>query len=333
MNNPFDYIPDEECNEAFRKLTVRLEILRESELPEDINFCRHIESGCMLGVLIASDAEGRRHVLYAFSGQLGKAGFHYPGFVGPVFDYLSPEGYFKSREREISRQNREIDSFEENVLVKAKGDYEREKSRLEKEVEAYREICRKSKLARDARRKSGGHTKEDDAAMIRQSQFEKAELHRLKRRVSESLSPYAATLCEAQAHLDALKGKRKTDSEALQEWLFSNFRLLNARGERKSLSEIFADTPMGIPPSGAGECCAPKLLQAAYLKGLTPVSMAEYWYGEPKDGTVRIHGNHYPACRGRCLPVLRWMLQGLPVEPPVDGGNHVEVEHEPEIVF
>ena len=82
------------------------------------------------------------------------------------------------------------------------------------------------------------------------------------------------------------------DSETLQKWLFDSFRLLNARGESRSLSEIFAGTPLRIPPSGAGECCAPKLLQAAYLEGLTPVSIAEYWYGRPKGGEVRVHGRH-----------------------------------------
>ena len=94
-----------------------------------------------------------------------------------------------------------------------------------------------------------------------------------------------------------MKEQRRADSEALQQWLFSNFKLLNARGESKSLSGIFAETPMGIPPSGAGECCAPKLLQAAYAQGLSPVAIAEYGYGRPKDGEVRIHGRHYQACR------------------------------------
>ena len=93
MNNPFDYIPTTECDEAFRKLVIRLEALKSSENPDDINSCRSIEEGCMLGVLIATDPDGERHALYAFSGQLGDAGFYYPGFVGPVFDYLQPDGY------------------------------------------------------------------------------------------------------------------------------------------------------------------------------------------------------------------------------------------------
>ena len=147
------------------------------------------------------------------------------------------------------------------------------------------------------------------------------------------LEPFAVNLEKVRSCLRELKEKRRSDSEALQQWLFSSFRLLNARGESRSLSEIFADTPMKIPPSGAGECCAPKLLQAAYLKGWHPVSMAEYWYGKPKGGEVRKHGAYYPACRGKCLPVLGWMLQGLEIEPPFDHENISAYRDEPQILY
>lgn len=333
MNNPFEYTPDEACDEAFKDLVVRVEALKKSKNPDDVNFCRELEEGKMLGVLIAADSCGRRHTLYAFSGQLGDGGFYHPGFVEPVFDYLQPDGYFKTKEADISRQNIEIAKFEEDDLANIKEDYERIKEKLNAEVADYKEKCRLSKMRRDAKRKSGTCDADEMACMIRQSQFEKAELHRLKKRLATILEPYAVKLKDARARLDALKEKRRSDSEALQTWLFTNFRLLNARGERRSLSDIFADTPMGVPPSGAGECCAPKLLQAAYLRGWQPVSMAEYWYGKPKDGEVRRHGEHYPACRGKCLPVLGWMLQGLPVDPPLNGDCQLSAVSNPEIIY
>lgn len=321
MNNPFDYTPDAACEEAFRKLTAGLEALKESDRPDDVNFCRELEAGKMLGVLIATDAGGVHHTLYAFSGQLGDGGFYHRGFVGPVFDYLRPDGYFKTKEAEISRQNAEIARFEEGDFARIKGDCLRAEQRLNAEVSEYKEKCRLSKLERDARREAGDADEDEMDAMIRRSQFEKAELRRLKKRLAADLEPYAADFKRARSHLDGLKEKRRSDSEALQDWLFSNFMVLNARGESRSLSDIFADTPMGVPPSGAGECCGPKLLQAAYLQGWHPVAMAEYWYGKPNGGEVRRHGVHYPACRGKCLPVLSWMLQGLDVEPPLDGSD------------
>ena len=333
MNNPFDYIPDAECDEAFGKLIAGLETLKESDNPADVNFCRELEAGKMLGVLIAVDSSGGRHTLYAFSGQLGDGGFYHEGFVEPVFDYLRPDGYFKTKERDISRQTREIALFEKNSLAPAKDEYLRAKKTIDAQISEFKEKCRLSKLERDSKRKSGIVGEDELADMIRRSQFEKAELHRLKKRLAADIEPHVSRLEDAQSHLDTLKEKRRTDSEDLQNWLFSNFMLLNSRGESKSLGKIFAETPLRIPPSGAGECCAPKLLQSAYLRGWTPVAIAEYWYGKPKEGEVRIHGEHYPACRGKCLPVLSWMLGGLDIEPPLHSERQSIPAHRPEIVF
>ena len=333
MNNPFDYRPGRECEEAFRELSRQIDALKASDRPEDINFCREMESGKMLGVLIALDCSGERHTLYAFSGQLGHGGFYRNGFVEPVFDYLQPDGYFKIHEAEISRQNAAISQFEKDELADIRRMYDEAKERLDRELADFKEKCRQSKISRDARRESGELSEEEIAEMIRQSQFEKAELHRLKKKLAAQLEPYTTRLKRTEARLEELKERRKADSESLQDWLFTNFKVLNARGESQSLRDIFADTVMKIPPSGAGECCAPKLLQAAYRRGWHPVAMAEYWYGRPNGGEVRKHGEYYPACRGKCRPVLNWMLQGLEVTPPLESTLHKEVSHNPEILF
>lgn len=333
MNNPFDYTPDDACGEAFRELTLRIEALKKSDRAEDVGLCRELEAGKMLGVLIAEDDRGERHTLFAFSGQIGEGGFHHRDFVGPVFDYLQPDGHFKTHEADISLQNMEISRFEEETLTEVRGEYERVKAGLDAEVSAYKEKCRLSKIERRLKRAEGIADEAELADMTRQSQFDKAELHRLKKRVAAELEPYEVKLKEAEAKLEAMKDKRRADSEALQKWLFDSFSVLNARGESRSLSDIFAETSMKIPPSGAGECCAPKLLQASYMKGLTPLAMAEYWYGRPKGGELRIHGRHYPACRGKCLPVLIWMLQGLDIEPPLDSEYRSIETKEPEIIF
>lgn len=333
MNNPFDYRPGKECEEAFARLIGRIGALRQSATPQDVNFCGELEKGKMLGVLVAEDKDGQHHLLYAFSGQLGSCGFHYPGFVPPVFDYLQPDGYFKNKEREISDMNLKIAGFESGLYAGVKDEYESMRNALYSKVSEFKDKCRLSKLERDERRSLGGVDGETEAAMIRQSQFEKAELRRMKAKVRAELEPVELKLKRAQSHLDAMKEKRRSESEALQQWLFDNFKLLNAQGESRSLSEIFAETPLKIPPSGAGECCAPKLLQAAYIRGLRPVSIAEYWYGQPKDGEVRRHGEHYPACRGKCGPVLGWMLQGLEVYPPLESDRSCNTGQIPEVVY
>ena len=128
-------------------------------------------------------------------------------------------------------------------------------------------------------------------------------------------------------------------SLSLQLWLFQQYRLLNARGETKDLVEIWQDyhsaprirSRFPLPPGGTGDCCAPKLLQYAYLHHLTPVCMAEFWWGESPKSLIRHHGQFYPACRGKCKPVLTWMLQGLDVDPHMDVTGAVHPE--PAIIY
>ena len=112
-------------------------------------------------------------------------------------------------------------------------------------------------------------------------------------------------------------------SQELQLWLFRQYRLLNARGERRDVVDVWQDYHCSerirrkypLPPGGTGDCCAPKLLQYAYEHELKPVCMAEFWWGPSPKTEIRQHGQFYPACRGKCKPILTWMLQGLDVDP------------------
>ena len=118
-----------------------------------------------------------------------------------------------------------------------------------------------------------------------------------------------------QEIIEALKEERKQRSIALQQWIFEQFRLRNARGEEQDIYSIFTQTAHRNPPAGTGECAAPKLLQYAYLNNLQPLAMAEFWWGNSPKGEIRRHGHYYPACRHKCEPILSFMLQGLEVEP------------------
>jgi len=115
--------------------------------------------------------------------------------------------------------------------------------------------------------------------------------------------------------IQALKEERKNRSIALQQWIFHQFKLLNAKGETEDIYQIFANQAHRLPPAGTGECAAPKLLQYAYLHGLEPLAMAEFWWGNSPKGEIRRHGHYYPSCRHKCEPILNFMLQGLDVEP------------------
>lgn len=122
----------------------------------------------------------------------------------------------------------------------------------------------------------------------------------------------------------ALKAERRERSTALQEWLFRQYVVHNALGESKSILEIFAERGL-VPPGGTGDCAAPKLLQFAYIHGLKPIAMGEFWYGASPEKEVRRHGCFYPSCTGKCGPLLAFMLQGLDVEPnPLDADSPSE---------
>ena len=191
-------------------------------------------------------------------------------------------------------------------------------------IAAYQEKIKEAKAKRDARREAGNLNPEEEAEMVKESQFMKAELRRLKKSLSEKTS--LETEYEAyQADILSLKQLRKTLSDALQQWLFSQFHMQNHEGESKDLLEIFRDAALRdypqatiatsriaalkmVPPAGSGECCEPKLLQYAYQYGYKPLQMAMFWWGESPKEEIRHHLQFYPACNGKCKPILHWML-------------------------
>ncbi len=293
------------------------------------------EKGCgkMFGVLVVEyeDEEGalQRGFLAAYSGLLGGRN-DWPYFVPPVFDAQQPDGHFKRTEREISAINREIAAIEHDPeYLQSVEQHEQTKKRLQAEVDAFKAEVDAAKVRRDARRKSGEPlSEEEQAEMIRESQFMKAELRRRRKAMEQADSTLNT---QHSTFLKSLQRKRKQMSDELQRWLFSAYRMLNAKGEERDLIDIFREYTHAMPPAGAGDCCAPKLLQYAYLHHLRPVCMAEFWWGESPASEIRHHLHYYPACRSKCLPILTHMLKGLNVAPnPLAKKRHTA---EPRVLY
>ena len=293
------------------------------------------EKGCgkMFGVLVVEyeDEEGalQRGFLAAYSGLLGGRN-DWPYFVPPVFDAQQPDGHFKRTEREISAINREIAAIEHDPeYLQSVAQHEQTKKRLQAEVDAFKAEVDAAKVRRDARRKSGEPlSEEEQAEMIRESQFMKAELRRRRKAMEQAESTLNT---QHSTFLKSLQRKRKQMSDELQRWLFSAYRMLNAKGEERDLIDIFREYTHAMPPAGAGDCCAPKLLQYAYLHRLRPVCMAEFWWGESPASEIRHHLHYYPACRSKCLPILTHMLKGLDVAPnPLAQKRHTA---EPRVLY
>ena len=321
MNNPLDYQPHPLCIAACKEL--------QAYLSQREDWREEIGKGKMFGVLIVENTQpepGTPEIGYlaAYSGQIGGRS-DWDEFVPAVFDYLQPDGYFKTHEAEISGINQSIKQLEENEHMKeAKSLILQLQEERKRTIATYQEKMKEAKAKRDARREAGNLTPEEEAEMVKESQFMKAELRRLKKSLSEKTS--LETEYEAyQADILSLKQLRKTLSDALQQWLFSQFQMQNHEGESKDLLEIFRDAALRdypqatiatsriaalkmVPPAGSGECCEPKLLQYAYLHGYKPLQMAMFWWGESPKEEIRHHLQFYPACNGKCKPILHWML-------------------------
>lgn len=326
FNNPFDYEPDALCRAAVKQLQAKLPI-------EPIE-------GKMYGVLIV-ERNGEIGYLQAYSGQIADEG---EDFVPAVFDYLQPDGYFKIHEAEITQLNQKIAQLKASTAYRqAQENLKSIQQEAEKAIDEARRVMQGAKFLRDKRRKEAFISEAERNEMTRQSQFLKAELQRKKKAYAEQITAAQAIVDSYQEQITAWKRERKMKSDRLQRWLFSQFSLLNACEERKNLLDIFRDYYLQnspartkaahiisvntaehaakeslaaslLPPSGAGECCEPKLLQYAFLHGYKPISMAMFWWGPSPKTEIRQHGNYYPACNGKCKPILEWMLEGIDVD-------------------
>lgn len=303
---PFCYTPHPLCILAAKEV--------QSYLTRQTAWKDELRQGKMFGVLIVQTEHGETGYLAAFSGILAGKNLH-PFFVPPVYDLLQPQGFFKIEEENISSINRNIRQLENDKAYAAlSAELARTIQSAEDILATAKAQLKEAKTAREQRRKEKELNAQEEAELIRESQFQKAEYKRLERSWKARIATLQTQTEDWERRISALKSERKTRSAALQQKLFEQFGMLNYRGEVKNLCEIFGQTVHKTPPAGAGECAAPKLLQQAYLHGWKPIAMAEFWWGDSPKTEIRHHGHYYPACKGKCEPILQHMLQGLQVE-------------------
>ena len=303
---PFCYTPHPLCVMAAEE--VQNHLSKQSDWQEELS------QGKMFGVLIVQTEDGSIGYLTAFSGILAGKNIH-PYFVPPVYDLLQPQGFFKIEEENISAINRRIRRLEEDKkYIDLRSNLTQTTQSAQDALSIAKTQLKEAKDKRELLRKTGQLNAKEEAELIRESQFQKAEYKRLERSWKDKIASLQVEAGNWEKQIQELKAERKVRSAALQQQLFEQFRMLNYRGEVKTLCDIFEQTVHKTPPAGAGECAAPKLLQQAYLHHWKPIAMAEFWWGNSPKNEVRHHGYFYPACKGKCEPILRHMLQGLEVE-------------------
>lgn len=301
---PFCYTPHPLCLAAAQQLRTYLE-------GQD-RWAEELSAGKMMGVLVVRH-QGERGFLAAFSGTLGGQ-IRQEYFVPPVFDLMSPGNHFQLEQDHITAMNARLTALQgEKKGMRCRLQLDDLLRQRDCELQAMRTEAEQAKSRRQALRQMlpPEELAAKEAEMVRESQFQKAELRRATKRWNQLIEEAEAPLRTIIEEEKALAAERKRRSEALQRWLFDQYDLLNAKGERRTVSQIFGSA---IPPSGTGDCCGPKLLQAAYAWGMTPICMGEFWIGRSPADEVRLDGHFYPACHSRCLPVLTHMTRGLALD-------------------
>jgi len=276
--------------------------------------------GKMIGVMVVKKEDGKIGFLTAFSGKLDERSNIFP-FVPPVFDFVDATSFYRKGELVLNEMNIKIDDLESSDIFKAAQEsLHLKESEIKNKLSIERARLKTFKQERDQLR---NHSK----GKLSSEDFEKLK----KKLKNESLGQqfmlkeYQAYLANQESivrkdeeqysiPLKKLKDDRKALSQKLQKQLFASYKFLNAKKEENNLIQIFESTFFKTPPSGAGDCAAPKLLQFAYKNSLQPIAIAEFWWGKSPTQEVRKHELFYPACKGKCEPILGHMLQGLEVD-------------------
>ncbi len=262
--------------------------------------------GRMFGFLLGMDEDGCTHELWAYSGS--DIGALDPSkFVGPASDVRAKSPEFVAGERRVGELSEAIDALQQqpefcelSALVSAI------RAAKNQEIEALKALHTERRHTRALRRTAA----EDAVALNRESQIDKTRMRQLKAhweaRESEVLSNFEVF----DMQLKSLMQERSALSASLLRMWFELFTVPNADGVERSVSALFSEEDARLPPAGTGECAAPKLLAEAHRRKLKALHFEEFWWGPSPNSEIRRHRQRYAPCRGRCQPLLKYMLAG-----------------------
>jgi tRNA pseudouridine32 synthase/23S rRNA pseudouridine746 synthase len=274
--------------------------------------------GKMFGVLVVQNQQNEIGYISAVSGKLADTNTH-KKFVPPVFDMLTKDSYFLQEEAILNDINSKLEDLEKNSnYLELISQLKSEKRKAAIDIREKKETLKAAKKERDIRRIKAQLKLEEYAAfeelLSKESLEAKYFLNNVTRFWEHTTNAIKEKLTVFTAQIDTLKEARKLKSAVLQQYLFEQYQFLNSVKETKNLSELFAKTIEKNPPAGAGECAAPKLLHHAFLHDLKPIAMAEFWWGQSPNKEIRKHKYFYPACQGKCKPILTHMLAGIEMD-------------------
>lgn len=315
---PFFYEPHPLCVIATNELQEYL--LNQKDFVHNFGLIDSEDAiGKMFGVLVVQNKVGEIGYLAAFSGKIANSNVH-DFFVPPVFDMLDENSFFIKEQLVLNDINDAVKRLENDTsYLKLTSDYETFLIISENQITEQKLKVKRLKSERKELRKeniqilSAEDYKQFEADLIKQSLRDKHEFNVFLKSMEDKKTELKSKITSFEIRIDELKDLRKNKSNVLQKQLFESYSFLNAIGARKNLLDIFSENGEQ-PPAAAGECCAPKLLQYAFLNDLKPLAMAEFWWGISPKSEIKKHQNFYPACWGKCKPILGHMLDGLFVD-------------------
>lgn len=297
--------------------------------------------GKMFGVLVCRrPADGAVGYLRAFSGMLGGR-WAVDGFAPPVFDATARDAWWPASEVELAvLEAQRADLADRADAQAARAALADVTARHAAESEALRARHAANRAGRHAARAARGTataaatgtatafapdtTAASGAALDQASRADTAEKRELRARHAAERAAAAAPVRALDAALGALAAARAEKSRGFLARIHAGYALTTFRGETRALRDVFAPD---APPGGAGDCAAPKLLAHAQRLGLRPLALAELWWGAPPATGGRLAGAFYPACRGKCGPLLPALLDGLPTDlAPQFGGGPIAAD-------
>jgi len=276
--------------------------------------------GKMFGVLVCKDQNGKLGYLAAVSGKLANTNQHH-FFVPPVFDMLNQDGFFLAQEEHLNAINRRIEELEsDSNYIQFKAEFIAFEAEAILLLQAEKKKLKDNKNDRKQQRVailpqlSEEEAKAFEEDLIKQSLRDKHEFRVFSEKIEQKRIELKTQIEQFESQISALKEERRIKSNSLQNQLFDQYQFLNQAKVKKGLRAIFEHTAFQTPPAAAGECAAPKLLQYAFANDLTPICMAEFWWGDAPKSEIRKHEHYYPACTGKCEPILSHMLEGIAME-------------------
>ncbi len=318
FDHPFYYEPTEIAKQACKEVQEYLE--NQTDFEHNFGLENDLSStpiGKMFGVLVVRNQENEIGYLAAVSGKLANTNQH-KIFVPPVFDMLNKNGFFLEQEERLNEINRILESLENNQnYLQTKEEFIQFEINSKLKIEEGKQLLKSNKEDRKSQRETISSTLSEEEIkffeedLVKQSLRDKYEFRVLSEKLDAEKQLLLNKINVFENEINSLKEERKIKSNSLQNQLFNQYQFLNKFKQEKGLLEIFSNTIFQQPPAAAGECAAPKLLQYAFQNDLDPICMAEFWWGDSPKSEVRKHGQFYPACTGKCEPILGHMLQGI----------------------